>query len=111
MPNSFKSPRSQNIGTTAVQVGAYAVPSGGSATLIGVTVANRSGSLVTADILLRTSGGTDTHIVLGAPVPVGGTLSFGGNFKVVMEVGDRIMVRSSAANSLDAILSMLEVTP
>lgn len=110
MPNSFKSPRSQNVGTTLTQVGAYAVPSGGSATLIGATLANISGSQITADITLRNSGGTDTRIVLGAPIPAGGTLSFGGNFKVVMEVGDRIMVRSSAASSLDAIISMLEVT-
>ncbi len=109
MPNTFRSPRSQNVGTTLVQVGGYSVPAGGSATLIGATLANVSGAQVTADLVLRTSGGVDTRIVLAAPVPVGGALA--PDFKIVMEPGDRIMVRSSAATSIDAILSLLEVTP
>lgn len=111
MPNTFKSPRSQSVGTTLTQVGGYAVTTGGSATLIGATVANRTASPITCDIYLRTSGAVDTAIVVGAPVPVGGSLMFGGAMKIVMEVGDRIMVRSSAAASADVILSMLEVTP
>lgn len=111
MPNVFRSPRSQNIGTTLTQVGGYAVPASGTATLIGVLVSNKSVNPVTVDVYLRTSGAVDTAIVVGAPVPVGGSLAPVGVSKVVMETGDRIMVRSSAATSVDAILSMLEVTP
>ena len=46
-----------------------------------------------------------------APVPVGGALvPIGGNQKIVMVTGDSIKVNSSAASSVDAVLSVLEIT-
>jgi hypothetical protein len=110
MANTFRSPRSRNIGTSAVQVGGYVVPTGGSATLIGAICANKSVSAVTADVFIRDASANDTYIVKAAPIPSGGSLIVaGGDLKVVLEVGDKVMVQSSVAASLDAIVSMLEV--
>ena len=65
---------------------------------------------VNIDVTLN-DGANDTYIVKDAPVPVGGALvPIGGNQKIVMVTGDSIKVNSSAASSVDAVLSVLEIT-
>ena len=79
-------------------------------TVIGLTVSNTSGSTVNIDVTLN-DGTNDTYVVKDAPVPAGGALvPVGGNQKIVMITGDSIKVNSSAASSVDAVLSILEIT-
>jgi len=58
-----------------------------------------------------TSGATTVFLVKNASVPAGGSLvPIGGDQKVVVEASDVIQVQSSAATSLDVIVSVLEIS-
>jgi|TARA_R100001443_G_scaffold49232_1_gene61554 phage tail sheath gpL-like len=110
MANTFTRKLSRSIGTALTAVGSYTVGASTQTTVIGLTVANTSASSVNIDVTLN-DGANDTYIVKDAPVPVGGALvPIGGNQKIVMVTGDSIKVNSSAASSVDAVLSVLEIT-
>ena len=86
-------------------------PGSTTATVIGLTVANITTSQITVDVKLITSSGDDTFILKAAPVPVGsGIVPIGGDQKLVMETGDILRVISSAANSADSTVSVLEIS-
>ena len=96
------------MGTSATTVLTGAT--GAQTTVIGMTVANTTTGTVTASVTL-TSGGTTVFLVKNASVPAGGSLvPVGGDQKVVVEAGDVIQVQSSAATSLDVIVSVLEIS-
>ena len=110
MANTFTRKTSRNIGTSAVQVGSYTVGAATSTTIIGLTVCNTTASPVTADIY-HYDGANATYLVKGAPINAGGSLvAVGGDQKVVLVTGDSIYVQSSAATSLDVVMSVLEIT-
>ena len=110
MANAFTRKVSRSIGTALTAVGPYTVGASTQTTVIGLTVANTSASPVNIDVTLN-DGANDTYLVKDAPVPVGGALvPIGGNQKVVLITGDSIKVNSSAASSVDAVLSILEIT-
>ena len=94
------------------QVGAYA-PSGAGiqATVIGLSVANTSGSSVDVDVLLRSSS-ANYYIIKSGPLPSGSTMVLvGGDQKLVLLENDEIRVKSSSAtNKVDVIMSILEIT-
>ena len=110
MPNNFKRYTSRNVGTSAVSVGSYTVGASTQTTAIGLTLSNTSNSAITVSAM-HNDGANDTYIVKGATLPAGGSLiAIGGNQKVVLETGDSIKVSASANTSIDAILSVLEIT-
>lgn len=110
MANTFARKLSQSVGTSPTAVGGYTVGAATQVTVIGMSVANTTASPVTVDIQLN-DGGTDTYLVKSAPVPVGSSLVlFGGDQKLVMVTGDSVKVSSSAAASVDVVLSILEIT-
>ena len=108
MANTFKNYITANVGATATTVLTGAT--GAQTTVIGMTVANTTTSSVTASVTL-TSGATTVYLVKNATVPAGGSLvPIGGDQKVVVEASDVIQVQSSAATSLDVIVSVLEIS-
>lgn len=108
MASIFKSAIATNVGTTATTV--YTAPASTTTTVIGLSLANTTGSQVTVDVTV-TKGGTTGYLVKSAPVPTGSSLVVvGGDQKVVLETGNLIQVRSSATTSVDAIISILEMT-
>jgi hypothetical protein len=110
MPSVFTRKVSSGIGTTATAVGSYTVPTGTTATAIGLSVANTSANQVTVDVALY-NGTTDFFILKNVPVAAGASvLPIGGGQKVVLAAGDSIRIDSSAAASVDAILSLLEIS-
>ena len=110
MANTFTRKVSRGVGTALTAVGGYTVGSSTQTTVIGLTVANTSAATINIDVTLN-DGSNDTYVVKDAPVPVGGALvPIGGNQKVVLITGDSIKVNSSAASSVDAVLSILEIT-
>jgi hypothetical protein len=53
----------------------------------------------------------NTYIVANAPISSGASLvPIGGDQKIVMITGDKLYVQSSAASSVDAIMSIMEIT-
>lgn len=110
MANTFKRFLSRGIGTSATSVGSYVVAASTQTTLIGLSVANISASAVSITVALY-DGTNSTHLIKDAPLLAGSTLIIaGGDQKIVMQTGDSIRVTSTAVASVDAIISVLEVT-
>ena len=109
MANTFKNYASGNTGTSAVTV--YTCPGATQATLIGMSLCNLTPSPITANVTITLSAGTTYFMLKSANIPVGGALvPIGGDQKLVLEAGDYIDVQSSAASSIDTILSVLEIS-
>lgn len=110
MANTFSRKTSRNVGTSLTAVGGYTVGGGTTTTIIGLNLANTTTAPVTVDVTLNDSV-NDCYLLKGAVVPVGGALAaIGGDEKVVLIANDSIKVKSSAASSLDAVMSILEIT-
>jgi len=108
MASVFTSYVAKNIGTSASTL--VTVASATQTTVIGLSVANTSGSDITVDVYITRSA-VNYYIIKGALVPVGSTfIMSGGDQKIILIASDAIKVLSSAATSADAILSVLELT-
>lgn len=104
---AFKSTLTAGIGTSETAI-TDTVSAGTTHTLIGVSIANITTGNITADVILNKSGGSSAYMVKGAIVPVGGALVVvGGDQKLVIEEGDDVGVVSSAAASIDTVVSYL----
>ena len=101
MANVFETFASASVGTALTKVGSHTCAASTTETVIGLTVANRTTSAVKVDIF----------IVKDAPVASGGALTpIGGDQKIVLTTGDSIKVKSNTASSVDATMSMLQIT-
>jgi len=110
MANTFYRKLSANVGTSSTSIGGYTVGANTTSVVVGLTVCNRSGTTIAVDITL-TNGATDYFIVKGAPISAGGALvPIGGEQKIILATGDSIKVKSDSASSVDAILSIMEIT-
>jgi hypothetical protein len=110
MANTFTRKLSQNIGTSAIAVGGYTVAANTTVVVVGLTITNKTGSSIAANVFIS-DGAANTYVTANAPISSGSSLvAVGGNQKVVLLTGDKIYVQSSAASSLDAVLSILEIT-
>ena len=106
---TFKRQLSQNVGTSLTKVGNYTVGAGVTTTIIGLVMSNVTGNAISVSATLD-NGTVNTYIVKDATLVAGGSLiAVGGDQKIVLETNDSIRVSSSAASSVDAILSVLEV--
>jgi hypothetical protein len=110
MANTFTRKLSQNIGTTATAIGAYTVAANTTVVVVGLTVTNKTGSSITANVFIN-DGAANTYVSASAPISSGSSLiAVGGDQKLVLITGDKVYVESSAASSIDAVLSILEIT-
>lgn len=100
MANTFKNYTSSGIGTSATTV--YTVPSATVAVVIGMNFANVSTSQITVDAQVN-----GVYLIKAAPIPAGSSLS-ALDGKIILEAADTLEVTSSAASSVDVILSVLE---
>jgi hypothetical protein len=109
MANAFKNRTLRAVGTSPVDVGAV-VAGSTETTLIGMTLANVTSGVISVTATLH-DGTNTTHIVKDAPIPTGGSLILlGGDQKVVLMTGDKIIITSNTASSVDVIMSFLEIT-
>ncbi len=110
MANVFTRKVSRNIGTSLTIVGGYTVGAGVQTTVIGLSICNTTAAPVTVSVTVN-DGANDTYLVKGAALAVGQSLILaGGDEKIVMITGDSIEVQSSAASSLDVVMSILEIS-
>ena len=108
MANTFKNYFLKNA--TIGANNAYATPAATQTTIIGMTIGNTSASPISANVTV-VSGGVTYFMVQNATISNGGALvPIGGDQKLVLEFGDYIQVQTSASNSADVILSVLEIT-
>ena len=110
MASAFKSKVSAAVGTSLATI--YSPAAATTATVIGLSVANITGSTITVDVqLVKNSPSATVYLIKSAPVPPGSSVVVvGGDQKVVLETLDIVKVISSAATSADVVMSILELT-
>ncbi len=109
MANVFKSKTFTGASTAAnTAMTVYTVPSATTAIVIGLNLANISNSLISIDVEVIKSAGDDVYVAKAVPIPTGGSLELMTGNKYVLETGDYIRVKSTIANSLDSMLSIME---
>ena len=120
MANDFKrftvSSVNTSVGASASAV--YTVPAGAGSTalesiVIGITLANKTSTGVTASVFLDNfSGSNDVNIVKDATIPAGSSLEVMSGNKIVLQndgtTGDVLRVSSGTATAIDATISVLE---
>lgn len=110
MASEFKRKTQRDVGTDLTSIDSYACPANTIATVIGLSVSNKTSGTIYVDATLD-SGSSNTYLIKTAPVPIGGALIIvGGDQKVVMEAGDQIRIQSDTATSADVIMSILEIS-
>jgi hypothetical protein len=111
MANTFTRKLSSDVGTTAEAIGNYTVGASTTTIVVGLSVTNTTGSAITANVYIQDSTLANTSIVTNAPISSGSSLVVGGgDQKLVLVTGDKVLVQSSASSSLDAIMSIMEIT-
>ena len=120
MANDFKRFAKPSVGTStgASADAVYTVPAGAGSTalesiVIGITLANKTSTGVTASVFLdNEDGSNDVFIVKDATVPAGSSLYImSGNKLVVQNDGsnaDVIRISCGTASALDAVVTVLE---
>ena len=120
MANDFKrfSKPDVAVSTGASADAVYTVPSGAGSTalesiVIGITLANKHTSGITASVFLDHLDGTnDVYIVKDASIPAGSSLEVMSGNKLVVQhngtAGDVLRIESSRASSLDVTITVLE---
>ncbi len=110
MANTFKLKTKANVGVTTV--GIYTAPSATTTVVIGITMANTSGSGVNVGVAVSRTSDTkdDISLLKNAPIPSGSSLEFMSGNKIVLETNDQINVDSDTNNSVDAALTIMEIT-
>ena len=77
----------------------------------GITLANTSGSGVNVGVGVTRAGTTeDVKLLKNAPIPSGSSLEFMAGNKIVLETTDTVTVDSDTNNSVDAALTIMEIT-
>ena len=110
MANTFKLKTKANVGVTTV--GIYTAPAATTTVVIGITLANTSGSGVNVGVAVSRTSDTkeDIKLLKNAPIPSGSSLEFMSGNKIVLETSDQINVDSDINNSVDAALTIMEIT-
>ena len=108
MANTFKLKTKANVGVTTSNV--YVVPSATTTVVIGVTLANTSGSSINVGVGVTRASSDDVKLMKNVPIPQGSSFEFMGGNKVVLETTDTLTVESDVNNSLDVALTIMEIT-
>jgi hypothetical protein len=108
MANVFKLRTKANVGVTTTAV--YTVPAATTTTVIGITLANTSGSSINVGVGVSRVSSDSVRLLKDAPIPQGSTLEFMQGNKIVLEATDTITVVSDTASSLDASITILELS-
>ena len=108
MANTFKLKTKANVGITTQNV--YVVPSATTTVVIGITLANTSGSGCIVGVGITRPSADDVKVLKNVPIPQGSSLEFMGGNKIVLETNDQINVDSDTNSSVDAALTIMEIT-
>ena len=108
MANTFKLKTKANVGTATSDV--YVVPSATTTVVIGVTLANTSGSSINVGVGITRASADDVNLMKNVPIPQGSSFEFMAGNKVVLETTDTLTAVSDVNNSLDVALTIMEIT-
>ena len=108
MANVFKLATKANVGVTTV--GIYTAPMSTTSTVIGITLANVSGSGINVTVGIARSVSDNINILKNVPIPQGSTLEVMQGNKIVLEQADYVTAKSDVNSSLDVAVTVLEMT-
>ena len=108
MANTFKLKTKANVGVSTSNV--YVVPSATTTVVIGVTLANTSGSSINVGVGVTRASSDDVKLMKNVPIPQGSSFEFMAGSKVVLETTDTLTAESDVNNSLDVALTIMEIT-
>ena len=108
MANTFKLKTKANVGITTQNV--YVVPSATTTVVIGITLANTSGTGCLVGVGITRPSTDNVKLLKNAPIPQGSSLEFMAGNKVVLEASDTLTVDSDSNNSVDVTLTIMETT-
>lgn len=109
MANQFNNKLTRSIGTTSTLV--YSTNSSTRATIIGINVANITLDTVYVDIIFVDGQNHEGYVAKGVEIAPGTALAaMGGDQKLVLVPNNTLKVVSTDANSVDVIVSALEIT-
>ena len=108
MANTFKLKTKANVGISTENI--YVVPSATTTVVIGISLANISGSGAVVGVGITRPAADDVKVLKNVAIPQGSTLEFMGGNKVVLETADTLTENSSTNNSIDAALTIMEIT-
>lgn len=110
MANTFFRKLSSNVGTVANTIGSYTVGGSTTSIVLGLALSNTSGGTINASAFVANATAL-TYLVKNAPITTGGTLIVvGGDQKLVLQTNDNVKVVSDTMNSIDAVMSIMEIT-
>lgn len=108
MANTFKLKSKANVGVSTA--GVYVVPNSTTTVVIGITLANTSGSSVNVGVGVTRASADDISLLKNVPIPQGSSLEVMQGNKVVLEATDTFTAKSDVNNSLDVALTIMEIT-
>ena len=108
MANTFKLKTKANVGTATSDV--YVVPSATTTVVIGVTLANTTGSSINVGVGVTRASTDNVNLMKNVPIPQGSSFEFMSGNKVVLETTDTLTAVSDVNNSLDVALTIMEIT-
>ena len=108
MANTFKLKTKANVGVTTTAV--YVVPNSTTTVVIGVTLANTTGSSINVGIGINRGANDNVKLMKSVPIPQGSSFEFMSGNKIVLETTDTFVAESDVNNSLDVALTIMEIT-
>ena len=110
MANTFKNEVFNGSNTAAnANMIVYTAPSSTTTVVIGLTLANTTSAQITVDMKLS-AGSNTVFLINNLPIPTGSSFEYMAGNKIILEAGDAIIVSSDTAQSLDSIMSIMEIT-
>jgi len=104
MAQNFRRYTSNDVGTSAATL----FTSDSCDTVVGISVANVTGSSVIASVYIN-DGSNDIYLIKDAPIPAGSSLQvLDGGAKFVVQANDALKVVSDTASSLDVWVSTVD---
>tara|TARA_R100000231_G_C5273304_1_gene149335 strand:+ start:177 stop:512 length:336 start_codon:yes stop_codon:yes gene_type:complete len=111
MANTFKTKTFDGSSTNAdTLMSVYTVPSSTTTIVLGLTLANLTSNTIEVTVTYTNNDGDNVNITKLAQIPGKASLEIMSGNKYVMETSDILKVKSSAANSVDTTLSIMEIT-
>jgi hypothetical protein len=108
MANTYKLKTKANVGITTV--GIYTVPTSTTTIIIGIALANISGTGVNVGVGITRVSADGISLMKNVPVPQGSTLEFMAGNKMILEATDTLTIISDTVGSIDASVSIMEMT-
>ena len=108
MATNFKNIIAKDVGTQRVAV--YTTPAATSTTIIGMNIANLTGSMVDCSVEIGDEASNIGYLVKDMPIAPNSSMKpIGKGEKIVMDATNVLYVTSNQTDSLDVILIIVEI--